>query len=353
VSGRLGIEHRLNELEAQVADLTSDILEIRAENEEIKQQMKLMQAIIIRKDKEIDDLKARIIDQKANDMRNNLLLHNIQEKTDENCEQLFRDFLVHEMGMRVSEVAELNIERAHRIGAPRDNKSARPIVAKFLSYKQKEIVLQQWYNATPLKGQKYDPTKKRLSKQIPPEQVQSKSLSYQLLQNVRSKARPGEVKHRFMGENLYINNQLTKPPVKKVSVEMFNISQDEKEVAEKLQQGKSKVLLDRGSTFRAQVFKTTSMNEVRKAYKVYTSHPDQAKASHNILVYSINGDMGWEDDNELGAGHFISRWLKKEGLDNICVVITRQYGGTRLGTQRFRHMQSVTNEAIKNINHAN
>ena len=35
----------------------------------------------------------------------------------------------------------------------------------------------------------------------------------------------------------------------------------------------------------------------------------------------------------------IARMLSREGLDNHIVVVTRWYGGKKLGGDRFRHVQ--------------
>ena len=351
VNGRYGLEDRLAELEGLVADLTSDILETKAENRRMKNEMKLIQAVVIRKDKEIEELRAKMIDQKARDMQNNILLHNISEQPNEDCESLFRNFLWSDLQMETGKVSALKIERAHRVGVQRTNKSPRPIVARFLSYKEKEMVLQAWYEKADKNQNQQQKDKQRLTKQLPPEYLQKRAQNYQLLDNVKAKVPKGEeVKYRFQGDTLYINNQLTKPQVKKTSVEdVFRVDPDDIAIAQKLPQGQSKQLTDRGSTFSAHAFKTTNINEVRKAYKLVTSNPKHAQATHNILVYSINNELGWEDDNEFGARRILTKWLEKLEIDNITIVITRQYGGTHPGTQRFENLQTVSKEALDNI----
>ena len=49
------------------------------------------------------------------------------------------------------------------------------------------------------------------------------------------------------------------------------------------------------------------------------------------------------DDGEAGAGMVILRMLEREGLNCHIVVVTRWFGGTRLGGDRFRRVQ----EAVK------
>ncbi len=292
----------------------------------------------------------KLLDTKARDMRNNLLLHNIPESRDEDCETVLKSFLVDEMKMDEIIVKKLMIERAHRVGPLRTNKTSRPIVAKFLSFKEKEMVLQNWYSLSSTKGSWNDVRRrKRLTQQLPPEILQKRSQNHQLIENAKTKAPHNEVKHRFQGDNVIINNQVIKPLIKKLTVEdILNVDPGDLEEAQKLPNGVSKPLLDRGSSFVAHTFTTHNINEVRKAYKLVVANPAHASASHNILAFSINKEIGWEDDHEMGAGRFITTWLKNQHMDNMTIVITRQYGGTHLGTQRFENMLSVVKEAIKN-----
>ena len=79
VTGRQGLSARLDELEGQMADITNDFCEVRAENWELREQLKLLQAVVIKKDRKIDKLKQKLVDQKGCNMRNNIMLHGIKE----------------------------------------------------------------------------------------------------------------------------------------------------------------------------------------------------------------------------------------------------------------------------------
>ncbi len=64
-----------------------------------------------------------------------------------------------------------------------------------------------------------------------------------------------------------------------------------------------------------------------------------AKATHNswAAVLSDGGPVR-NDDGESGAGAVILRMLEREGLTDHVVVVTRWYGGTHLGGDRFAHV---------------
>lgn len=56
-------------------------------------------------------------------------------------------------------------------------------------------------------------------------------------------------------------------------------------------------------------------------------------ATHNAWAYAIGQDYRFNDDGEVGgtAGRPILQAIEAQGLDRIAVVITRWYGGTKLG----------------------
>jgi putative IMPACT (imprinted ancient) family translation regulator len=70
-----------------------------------------------------------------------------------------------------------------------------------------------------------------------------------------------------------------------------------------------------------------------------------AKATHNSWALLIEQDGQRDpirnDDGEAGAGAVILRMLEREGLVNHIVVVTRWYGGVKLGGDRFRHVTAA------------
>ncbi len=346
ISGRHGVEARLQELEGLVADLTHEVIEAKADNRIVKSEH-LMKSIMIRKDKDIQMLKDSIMDQQTRSMNKNILLHNVSEQHDENCEDIFRNILMKETDMDKRRLQALSIEKAHRIGTSREDKSARPKVVNLLSRKDKEHIIQGWH----AKCRKMDESQVRLTNQVPFEIVQRRAKNYQMVNDMKAKAPEGtEVKYRMQGDKLYINNQLIKPKVEKVTVaDMFSLDMDDVGAAEDYPQGESKTLFDRGSSFSAKVIMTANINEVRKAYKTTVASPARAKATHNILAYSIGNERSWEDDGEWGAGQFLTSWIKRKKLDNITIIVTRQYGGIHLGTKRYENIKEVCEDALKKV----
>ncbi len=187
-----------------------------------------------------------------------------------------------------------------------------------------------------------------MSNHLPPEVLSKRSVNQHLLTKMKTNAGPQDLKVKIDVDKMYVNNELIKPRVVKPSTdEILNIDDKTTEKGNQLPSGLSKQVFELGSSFMAQVFKTSNLTEVRTAYLHVLSEPSRAKATHNILVA---GDSGWVDDGEFGAGRFLSTYLsKREKLNNITVVVTRNYGGSHLGSRRFEIMRNVTEEAIKKL----
>ncbi len=65
-----------------------------------------------------------------------------------------------------------------------------------------------------------------------------------------------------------------------------------------------------------------------------------ARATHNSwAVLMADGTPLKGDDGESGAGLVILRMLEREDLKDHVIVVTRWYGGTKLGGDRFRRVQ--------------
>lgn len=63
------------------------------------------------------------------------------------------------------------------------------------------------------------------------------------------------------------------------------------------------------------------------------------RATHNSwAVVFAAGEPLKSDDGEAGAGGVILRMLERAELKDHVVVVTRWYGGTPLGGDRFRHV---------------
>ena len=81
-----------------------------------------------------------IDEQEQYSSRECILLHGIQEKRNENTDQLFVD----EINTRLNEKLTLtDLDRSHRLGKPEGRKGPRPIIVKLLRYNDKERIFRK------------------------------------------------------------------------------------------------------------------------------------------------------------------------------------------------------------------
>lgn len=106
------------------------------------------------------------------------------------------------------------------------------------------------------------------------------------------------------------------------------------------------VVSDRGSKYAVSGGPAADRDQVRDFLRELTRVKRYAKATHNSwAVLFEDGAATREplksDDGEGGAGNVILRQLEAAGLVNHIVVVTRWYGGVKLGGDRFRHVQQA------------
>ncbi len=100
------------------------------------------------------------------------------------------------------------------------------------------------------------------------------------------------------------------------------------------------VVTDRGSKYAVSGGKVASRKEADAFLKELKRNKKFAKATHNTwAALMADGTPLKGDDGESGAGLVILRMLEREGLTDHIVVVTRWYGGTKLGGDRFRRVQ--------------
>lgn len=100
------------------------------------------------------------------------------------------------------------------------------------------------------------------------------------------------------------------------------------------------ILSDRGSKYAVSGGPCSSREEAQAFVKALCRNKKFAKATHNTWAVLLpDGTPLKNDDGESGAGMVIVRMLEREELIGEIVVVTRWYGGTKLGGDRFRRVQ--------------
>lgn len=102
------------------------------------------------------------------------------------------------------------------------------------------------------------------------------------------------------------------------------------------------VLTDRGSRYAVSGALCASGEEAKRLLKSLKRNKKFAKATHNTWAVILpDGTPIKNDDGESGAGMVILRMLEREEIKGEIVVVTRWFGGTKLGGDRFRRVQDA------------
>lgn len=101
-------------------------------------------------------------------------------------------------------------------------------------------------------------------------------------------------------------------------------------------------LKDRGSKYAVSGGPVSTADDAKAFLKDLCRNKKFAKATHNTWAVILpNGTPLKNDDGETGAGMVILRMLEREGIKGEIVVVTRWFGGTKLGGDRFRRVQDA------------
>ena len=108
-------------------------------------------------------------------------------------------------------------------------------------------------------------------------------------------------------------------------------------------------LTDRGSKYAVSGGPCASADQAKAFIKELCRNKKFAKATHNTWGLILpDGTPLKNDDGESGAGMVIVRMLEREDLRNHIIVVTRWYGGKKLGGDRFRRVQDSVRHYFDN-----
>jgi len=109
------------------------------------------------------------------------------------------------------------------------------------------------------------------------------------------------------------------------------------------------ILTDRGSKYAVTGASVSTRTDVDAVLSALKSDKAYAKATHNTWAAVLPTGALKADDGESGAGMVILRMLERAGLDGHVVIVTRWYGGKKLGGDRFRRVQDATRAYLEHI----
>lgn len=116
-------------------------------------------------------------------------------------------------------------------------------------------------------------------------------------------------------------------------------------------------VVDRRSKYAVSSFTVVSEIDFKEKMKSFLKDKKFRQADHNIVTYRIKENNGrileYKNDGynspskETGAGVMMLEIMRNKKAENLCVIVTRWYGGVHLGADRFKHVRDATIEILK------
>lgn len=101
------------------------------------------------------------------------------------------------------------------------------------------------------------------------------------------------------------------------------------------------VLTDRGSKYAVSGAVVASRADIDAVLADLKSDRAYAKATHNTWAAILPTGALKADDGESGAAMVILRMMERAELQDHLIIVTRWYGGKKLGGDRFRRVQDA------------
>jgi putative IMPACT (imprinted ancient) family translation regulator len=99
------------------------------------------------------------------------------------------------------------------------------------------------------------------------------------------------------------------------------------------------ILTDRGSRYAVSGTRVLTRADVDASLAQLKAQKTYARATHNSWAAMLTTGALKADDGESGAGLVILRMMQRAELQDHLIIVTRWYGGKKLGGDRFRRVQ--------------
>lgn len=108
------------------------------------------------------------------------------------------------------------------------------------------------------------------------------------------------------------------------------------------------VMVEKKSVFQAHVAEIETLEDIESVLNQLKREKKIEDATHNMVAWRVGEREGEDDDGEKGAGKVMLFVLKQMKVMGMIVVVSRWYGGIKLGPSRFRIIKQITRDAIQN-----
>lgn len=335
------------------------ISEVKEELEVLKIRMQMAEGSLANKELKLDALQSQMIDVQSRSMASNILIHNMEEKDNENRETLINiaaDFFIKHLQIPEEKVVEFTFGRVHRMGSKLPKKQPNLMATQLAGVKQKEfhrsIVIQlpsendRRLVFSHLKNLSKD-SGYAVSGQYPPSISEKRGILKQAMRSDLVK----DKNPKLVQDKLFVQGSEFTPGF----ISTHNAPQNYRASSiawDKLPRiYTTKPITDHGNVFVAYSATVQSKQEAKFILNMIMGMTADNPSTHLVYAYRFNYGNNtslleyMNDDGEHGAGRRILDKLRNSDNRGIMVVCARWYG-SHIGTRRFAHYLSTTEEAV-------
>lgn len=330
----------IKEIQDQEQSRLNNVLDMLTQQEK---KFEAMMGIMVRQNEEINSLKKSLSNMYQKQIKKNLVITGLIEKSRENPAWVVLEFFKNRMKIDKS----IPIVNAYRIGQGTD----RPVVVELENVEDKGVV---FGSISKLKGQRNSKDRTfYVSEQLPEELNEIKRQEGLIKYQNNKLPLAQQVDMTFKKGELFVQNEKFKPPIKPPSIQqLIAPTTQEKDATEKIEiiEGNTR---DRAeSVFIGYAAKVETLPQVEGAYRaVRRAHP---QATHVVCAFRLTGvnptkSFGMIDDGEFGGARRLFKVLQNTRSYNRAIFVARYYGGKHIGPDRFTIIEDVGESAITEL----
>ena len=338
---QIGFENRLRVVQDIQEEEKKTVKTVVHNTSEVRDQIHILHGLLLkqRQIQEIEKIKQE--QSQLSNMRNNLLITGLDEKSEESetaTAEMVTDFF--SQTMKIPQA--VGMRSAVRIGTG----NPRTVLVKLKNNADKKEVFKCAPNLKNVRnnndGEYY------VNSQLPPRLQEQKRWYRWLMKHNAGLTGVGKCTLNIRRGELYVNNQVYRPPVTPPNSSEIMYPADMAHVNRiKLNKGKSQIR--GGCCFIGYTAEVKTVADVRAAYtKVVRLN---ANALHVACSYRLAGVdyinlRGYADDHEYGAGRTLYMMLENKNIYGKALFMVRYYGNKHLGPARFTAMRDAVQTAL-------
>ena len=299
----------------------------------------------VKKEMEVQNLKAEIVDLKCRSMSANVLLHKVPEVEKESKQALtqkVRDIFTQDLKISEERAEKIVINKIHRLGQKDTTgkwKYPRSIVLHIPFDNDRQILFSHRKN---LKDGPYD-----ISGQYPPEISETRAVLKESMQSKDFKDKDC----KLIQDKLYVDGHLHTPSFisDKNAPEGYKATGVAWDKIPKIYTTNS--IADSGNSFVAYSASVTSKQDAKFILDMVKGMQSERPATHLVVAYRFGYGQNTavleycNDDGEFGVGRKILGKLREHNKLGMIIVAARWYG-SHIGVRRFTHYLATAEEAI-------